>query len=271
MTSGAGPYAKAKHVNAMDHGAALRARQREESNMAEALRHFSRVLVVTAFLCAAISADATAPAFAGECVTGSGYEDCGPGWALSARTFPTNIAPEGKGMVDISVFNTGAGGSHGPITVTDRLPAGVTAREVEFEGETQLGAGGLIGKREGVQPRLSNALWQCVGNGPGPAPQITGATEITCTNTEGLATIEGGGGGPNFSEGPYPQPEIGIAITAPSLAPGVGGAELTNQIAIAGGGAARPATTSDVINVSEASAPFELLGWDGWLTNADGS
>jgi hypothetical protein len=239
--------------------------------MTEALRYSRRALVVTALVCAAISAPATAPAYAEECVTGSGYGNCGPGWALSARTFPTNIAPEGKGMIDISVFNTGAGGSHGPITITDRLPAGVTAREVEFEGETQLGAGGLIGKREGVQPHLSNALWQCVGNGAAPAPQITGATEITCTNTEGLATFEGGGGGPNFSEGPYPQPEIGIAITAPGINPGAGGAELANQIAIGGGGAARPGTTSDVIKVSEAPPPFELLGWDGWLTNSDGS
>ncbi len=197
-----------------------------------------------------------------------------PGWELAARNRPTNLAPGGTGTIAIDVFNIGARDSQGPITVTDRLPAGVTAREEEVEGEVHGGAGELLSLTfsGGVEPRIGHELWDCTGNGPGVPPRIAGASEVTCTSDpEHLPSLAGGGGQPTLAPGDHGsgqnrQPIVGIAVNAPAAA-----GSYVNRVSISGGGAVSPASTEDTIAVNASPPPFGVVGWDGWFSNSDGT
>src|SRR6266850_931620 len=167
-----------------------------------------------------------------------------PGWQLTARTYPTYIAPGGRGTLDVEVFNIGAKGSSGTITVTDTLPPGLTAVE----------AGGLEAPREGIAPSINKQVWDCAGDGPGGI--VEGATTVTCTNGPELESFEGGGGAPggeNFGEpveGPIRQPAIGILVEAGSATSG-----LVNRATISGGGAPSSASTTNPVTISSAKPP----------------
>jgi hypothetical protein len=63
-----------------------------------------------------------------------------PGWELNSRSFPTNLAPGGSGVVSVTLYDIGAVPATAGATLTDTLPAGV----------------------EGV----SGEGWQCSGTSP---------------------------------------------------------------------------------------------------------
>src|SRR5580693_4077501 len=92
----------------------------------------------------------------------------GVGWEVTATNWPTNLRPDGHGTIDIDVFNIGASASSGLVTVTDTLPHGLTATEA---GELHLG---IQPKPE--EPKITNELWACTGNGPGEV--VAGATVV---------------------------------------------------------------------------------------------
>jgi hypothetical protein len=223
----------------------------------------------------------------------------GPGWEITANSYPTNLAPEPvsppgvSGTIAIDVFNVGAtaagctdrdyeeierslrikqctnGPPTNPITVTDVLPPGVRA---SYAGELN-----AVHRGGGLEPIVLHALWACTGNGGGPAPGVAGATVVTCTNKTGevsegegaLRVIPGGGGMPTWAVGAIanPTPVIGIAV---AVQPGAGERE-TNHVSIAGGGAPTSASAADTVRVSAAQPPFEISRWDGWFSNADGT
>jgi hypothetical protein len=212
----------------------------------------------------------------------------GPGWELTARTYPTYLPPDGRGVIDVDVFNVGAGAAGctgaqyskekeekqtfgnplcpekspatNPIAVTDTLPPGVTAIE---EGE-------LNGAPNVNAPEIGHERWNCIGNRPGGL--VEGATVVTCTSdTEGVRGGFGGGGGAPTGghvelNQPNIQPRIGIAVRAGTEASG-----LSNDVTIAGGGAPNPASTTEPITISAKKPPFGFVGWDGWFSNADGT
>jgi hypothetical protein len=191
----------------------------------------------------------------------------GPGWELSANTYPTNLLPsktpgETSGTIAIDVFNIGAAASGGTITVTDTLPNGLYAQEA---GELKNGGEGF-GIGWGIRPKIGHAEWDCTGNGPGGYPAVAGATVVTCVNNPaGLASFQGGGGVPE-TQGVSPQPPVGIAVEAAQEASG-----LVNHVSIAGGGAPAPASTENPVTVSSTPAKGGLTGWDAWFSNADGT
>ncbi len=215
------------------------------------------------YICASLLC--TAPALA---------EVPGSGWELTARTFPTNIRPVGRGEIEVDVFNVGAAAANSlnelgqdtqPITVTDVLPPGLRATNA---GEVESTGNGIEGTGSGNEPLIGHALWDCRGNGQGAAPHIVEATVVSCTNNPAtLPSIEGGGGMPTRATGANLQPELAIAVKA------VGGASEheTNHVTIAGGGAPTPASTEDPVLVSANALPFELVGADAWFSNADGT
>jgi hypothetical protein len=225
----------------------------------------------------------------------------GPGWEIVSNSYPTNLSPQPavspsvSGTVAIDVFNVGARAagctdaiynreltlrlrqpecpdasvpSENPITVTDRLPAGL--RAVEAGELKRMGEGG-------TEPVIRHALWVCTGNGGGASPGVAGATVVTCTNKVGQASegegelglLPGGGGMPTFAveEINNPTPVIGVAVEVQPGAP----EHETNYATIAGGGAPTPASASDPIAVSSAVPLFEVSSWDGWFSNADGT
>ncbi len=189
-------------------------------------------------------------------------ETAGPGWELTARTYPTNLAPGGRGTIAIEVFDVGASASHGTVTVTDVLPPGVLARE----------AGELHKVRKPQAPVIRNEMWDCTGNGPGPAPGVQGATTVTCTNDPvGLPAIAGGGTSPNTA-GPNLQPMVGISVEVPpGTTEGIRTGSEANHVTIVGGGAPTPARTVDPVTISAQPAKFGFTGWDAWFSNADGT
>jgi hypothetical protein len=225
-----------------------------------------------------------------------------PGWALSGATYPTHFSPSPpsapgvSGTVAIDVMNIGSTAAgctaaahtrevtfghlkqpqcpsltlfrENPFTVTDELPTGVRAVE----------AGDLISADDaGLEPEIGHALWACTGNGPGPAPNVEGATVVTCVNKakadhEGEQTLEqfpGGGGSPTFSGHGAPNQSPVLAISV-DVQPGAAEHE-TNTATIAGGGAPASAETSDPVIVSATPPPYEVTDWNGWFSNADGS
>ncbi|MGA7703951.1 MAG: hypothetical protein WB998_03535 [Solirubrobacteraceae bacterium] len=84
-----------------------------------------------------------------------------PGWEATMQTFPTNLSPGGAGNLKISLYNAGGAPSNGPVTVTDRLPNGVTAT-----------AAGRDLFDEVVGPP-----WACSG---------IGTSVVTCTDSESI-------------------------------------------------------------------------------------
>jgi hypothetical protein len=170
-----------------------------------------------------------------------------------------------SGTIAVDVFNVGAAASHGTITVTDTLPEGLTATD----------AGNTIVLGAGEEPLIGHSLWNCTGNAPGERPRAVGkfqpATVVTCTNNAtGLPEFSGGGGLPTFTatEGPNIQPIIAIAVNA---RPGAKEGAETNHVTIAGGEAPTSASTEDPITINSSSPPFGFVGFDGWVSNADGT
>ena len=155
-----------------------------------------------------------------------------PGWQLTARSYPTNLPPGGHGVIRIDVYNIGAAPSRGTVTVTDTLPAGVTATEAggsEFD-------------------KVVHERWICKGT-----------TVVKCTNIAGeLPAID-----PGDSEGSIGVQSIAIAIDVPGGSPAA-----PNQVTIAGGGAPSPASASEPLIVSSTPAGFGFAGFAGWFSNA---
>ena len=166
-----------------------------------------------------------------------------------------------SGTIGINAFNIGSSGSQGTIIFTDTLPPGIRAKEA---GE--LKSPSSFGEFWGVRPQIRQGVWDCTGNGPGAAPNVAGATVVTCTNNPvGLPVFQGGGGVPIW-ESANPEPAIGISVEA-----GGDASDLVNRASISGGGAPVPASTEDSITVGPSPAHSGLVGWDAWFSNADGT
>jgi hypothetical protein len=177
-----------------------------------------------------------------------------------------------SGTIAVDVFNVGAGDSTGSITVTDRLPPSVRAKA----------AGALVqGGTFGTAPALEPDVWDCTGDGPGPAPGVEGASTVTCVNDgANFPSFAGGGGLPTTyhrAELASPQPVIGISVEAttgasePEHTSCVGEPSFCNQVSITGGGAIGSASTEDPVTVSVAQPRGGLTSADAWFSNADGT
>ena len=77
-----------------------------------------------------------------------------PWWGLNSIVRPTSLAPGSEGVVDATAADLGDGEASGPVTLTDRLPSGVTvtnATAVKFfatafsSGKVNAGPGGQWG------------------------------------------------------------------------------------------------------------------------------
>jgi hypothetical protein len=191
----------------------------------------------------------------------------GPGFELSARHIPTNLAPGHRGTIQIDVFNVGAANTQEttPVTVTDRLPPGVTAIDA---GESRQNP-----YLEVENVSMGHQFWDCTGDGPGEAPKVTGAKVVTCRNDPtNMPTILGGAGNTNF-------PRVGVngnaqLMISMQVAPGATDDSLhpgENRVTVAGGTAKTPASTTDPITISSAPSPFKFTNFDVWFSNADGT
>jgi hypothetical protein len=177
-----------------------------------------------------------------------------PGWESNTRVYPTDLKPGGKGIVEVEVFNTGAGSTTSPVTVTDTLPAGLEATEAGalepfgaisnevIEGYEELG------DQQGANIEQLR-VWDC-----------SGTTVVTCHTGPGY-------GGAERPINPGFAGRIGIKVNIVG-SPGAA----TNRVTVSGGGASSASERTSDLTISPDSAGFGLAGqFDGWFTNADGT
>jgi predicted secreted protein len=60
---------------------------------------------------------------------------CTPWWHLSSTSLPTNLSPSGEARITVLAENLGDGTAASPVTLTDRLPAGVEVQSVGLEAD----------------------------------------------------------------------------------------------------------------------------------------
>jgi len=214
----------------------------------------------------------SAPASAVEaCPQRSLYQSCGPGWELSARNYPTNLAPGHKGAIQIEVFNVGAGSTSSgrPVSVTDTLPPGVTATNAGDLAIKPAGSSASFDASPEDVP-IAHVRWDCTGNGVGAAPKVEGASVVTCTNDpNGMPRLLGGAG--NTSVGQDGNAQIAIAVKVANGASEDVEHPETNQVIVAGGGARTTASTTDPITISSKPADFRFTNLSAWFSNSDGT
>src|SRR5580693_834271 len=201
-----------------------------------------------------------------QCASSFGAEAPAPGWEVAAHTFPTDLAPGGKGAVEVRVVNIGAANSTGTVTVTDKLPQGVLAT----------GAGSFAGGvTEVIEDKFLKEGWDCKGDGPGDG--VAGASVVTCTNDEAtLAQIVAGGGIPVHG-GSSRQPVIGIGVEiehglASRTPEGcTEGLQLCNRVTAEGGGAVEPASAELPVTIGSVKPKFGFADADAWFSNENGT
>lgn len=163
-----------------------------------------------------------------------------PGWEVNPMAYPSVLPPGKQGYLLLMVYNVGKADSSGPVTVTDTLPAGVTATEAGYKAEPFTNSALEGGLGEGKQ-------WDCsVGS------------VVKCTNDEAnLPSIRAG--------------ETEFVAIAVQVSPSASGSA-TNEVTVAGGGAHNPADVSSTIQFGGLTAPtFGFQRADGWFSNADGT
>jgi hypothetical protein len=158
------------------------------------------------------------------------------GWEVTGRAVPTHLAPGHRGTVQLGIYNTSAEDSSGPVTVTDVLPEGVTAESAGYESNLSV-------RNDFVQ------VWNCSG---------LGTSVVSCTSD--LSTM------PTIVAGVQQPLVIKVNVSAEAS-----GTELNQATVAGGGGLAAPVSISDPLVLSSTPAGFGFAGFDGWLSNANGT
>ncbi len=190
-----------------------------------ARRHLLTLVALGAF--AGVSLCSSTAAFA---------EEARPGWEVFGRFAPTNLHPGGDGVLELYVYNTGAGtGSEGP-TLVDKLPAGLEAVSKVLEGP------------EGEEAREG-------GKGE-ETPGCSGTTEVTCK----LTSLPPAGG-----------PSESVTIPVRVAASASNDTNPVDLVSVSGGGALGSADARVPVVFSSKPAGLGFANFDAWLTNADGT
>ncbi len=175
-----------------------------------------------------------------------------PGWESNTRVYPTNLKPGGKGVVVVQVFNTGAGSTTGPVTVTDTLPPGLEATEagaIENFGEVNKEIVEYYEENEADLGLEQLRVWDC-----------SGTTVVTCHTGPGAGGIE------RPMESGFAG-RIGIKVNVVG-SPGT----VTNRVTVSGGGAPSSSERTSDLTIGSTEPGFGLAGqFDGWFGNADGT
>jgi hypothetical protein len=178
--------------------------------------------------------------------------------------YPTHIAPGAEGLVNVQIYNIGAGGSKGTVTMTDVLPPGLEA----ISAENMEGSGNFIPKEEveeweayEEEEEELEAEGKVIGNSP-PYQRVWNCkvtSVVTCQTGPGYKGIE-------RPIAPGYDNRIGIKVKA------VGGNEVAgNRVTVSGGGAPAAAEVSDPFTIGTTAPSFGLSGADTWFSNVDGS
>jgi len=149
----------------------------------------------------------------------AGTASAAPVWNLDLQHLATNFHPGGTGEYWVDVANVGDTDSSGPITLTLKLPAGLTRESIRSSFD-------LV-----YFPPLN---WNCPGG--------VGDTTIVCTTTDSIRRH-------SISR------QLIFTVKA---APGIEGERFTTA-KISGGGAAVPASTGEPTTISPEDAGFGIV------------
>jgi hypothetical protein len=187
---------------------------------------------------------------AGFVVPGVAHAD--PAWRITSESVPTAVPSGGTGLFLLRVDNVGDSPSVGgvPVTVVDRLPAGIEATEAAalqdesftFAPEKEWGECAIAGAGHIVTCTLQT------GDIVGPI-SISPVTPVTQGVGPGLLA-----------------PPIGIAF---KVAPEGAGTRI-DSATVSGGGSAGKATGTSAVNINS-PVPFGLSSFNLWSTNVDGT
>jgi uncharacterized repeat protein (TIGR01451 family) len=162
-----------------------------------------------------------------------------PGWEVNPMSYPSNLPPGGEGTLVLAIYNVGKADSSGQVTVTDTLPAGLTATEAGYTGEP-----------------FANSTFEG-GLGDGPQWDCGVGSTVSCTNDEAhLPSIRAG-------ESEF----LAIRVKVSGEASG----QAINEVTVSGGGALSPAHVSSSVDFSTSAPRFGFQRLDGWFSNADGT
>jgi hypothetical protein len=157
-----------------------------------------------------------------------------PGWEVMGRFGPTELHPGGYGLLHLYVFNSGSENVLGaPPVLVDKLPKGL-------EAVSGFPAAGL------EQEPASESVG------------CSGASEVTCE----LGGIE-----------PLGEPDVVLipVRVLPEALPLAGEPAPVDVVSVGGGGALGVARAEVPVLVGSGEAPLGFSGFDGWLSNADGT
>ncbi len=204
---------------------------------------------------------------AGACLFAASALAATPAWRIFDESVGRTLPAGGSGYILLQVENMGNASTDGsPVTVTDRLPAGLTA----------IAADGIEYNPEGADiPGPGN--WDCLGvgtstvtcvndpNGIAGSPVPTGFPVFKPTFYDGWGLDNAGEENPAaFHTMP---PSIGIAVSVAGSASGA----LTNEATVSGGGAPAAASDQSTIDVGPGPTPFGVEDGRLYATNTDGS
>jgi uncharacterized repeat protein (TIGR01451 family) len=168
----------------------------------------------------------------------------GPVWEASSEAIPTNLPPGGTGEYVVHVRNVGtAPTDSSPVTVVDRLPAGVTATA----------AGGEIAESLG----LSGEYWTCA---------IT--TAVTCTSSRVIAPGSELTAGRSTATAPLIVIDVAVSPDAGAECASLG--ECVNAVSVSGGGAGEAASSLRT-TIASAPAGFGLASFEQLSLNRNGA
>ncbi len=165
-------------------------------------------------------------------------ETAAPGWKVNAGVFPSHLKPGTEGYIVLAIYNVGAAPSTGSITVTDRLPSGVTASEAGFNSWPWVEMAGRETPPVGKQ-------WDCE----------LGAVVSCTSDNEGLPQVP-----------PGEMELLAMQVHVPASASGSG----LNEITVTGGGASEPTDANTSINFSSTPAPGGVERLDSWVSSPSG-
>ncbi|HEV7936647.1 MAG TPA: hypothetical protein VGP18_01315 [Solirubrobacteraceae bacterium] len=171
-----------------------------------------------------------------------------PWWGLTSTSRPTNLAPGSQGVVVATAANLGDANASGPVTITDRLPAGLTvanARAVGFRSRSF----SVTGTNDLGPKGAYASLDLCA----------VAAQEVSCTYRDSEELEALGAPPAEVAEFGRLRPYVGhlemrITVNVSSEAP-IG--KLQNEVSVSGGGG-RPGSVRRPLEISEEAAPFGI-------------
>ena len=173
-------------------------------------------------------------AFAGVslCTSAAAFaEEARPGWEVFGRFSPTELHPGGYGLLSVYVFNSGGGGVSGSATLVDELPAGLEAVS-EIPEDPE------------AEQEATTESGECSGS-PVVRCEVSNAQPV---------------GHPALFNIPV-RVSSGMQPTS----------SLVDLMSVSGGGALGEGKGSVPVVVGAGTAGFGFSGFDGWLSNLDGT